>query len=97
LEDGDAVMTAQGLRIFIGDRASHHDDKDFAKLSEVTGLSKQEKIQLLAIDANQSERGRQEMPGAGRVELKAGRSAAGDTNVKIIADPKGGTLRYVGP
>jgi hypothetical protein len=40
LRHGDAVMTGAGIRIFVGDNGSQHNQVDFRMLSEIKGISK---------------------------------------------------------
>ncbi len=92
LRSGDAVMTASGLRIFIGSSGNHHAPRDFRKLSEIKGFSKRERKTLAALDAQGS--GTDGYPG-----MATGRSAS---EVKLvfgetIIDPQGRSIRYVGP
>lgn len=92
LRKGDAVMTPSGIRIFVGYSGTRHAPDDFRKPSEIKRLSKLERKALAAIDALGS-------PGDGKAGMAAGRSAA-DPNVstgKTITDPRGRTIRYVGP
>lgn len=96
LQDGDAVMTDRGVRIFTGDSGDHHKPEDFAKLSETKGLSSRARTALVAIDANRSD-------GRGSnlhdTNVMTGRSAAdsGVSTGKLIMDPRGRMIRYVGP
>ncbi len=94
LRGGDAVMTPNGIRIFTGPRGNRHTPENFARLSEVKGLGKQERAALAALDARGT--------GAARAEparsLVTGRSAAAqEDGGLLITDPKGRTIRYVGP
>lgn len=92
LRDGDAVMTPAGIRIFTGSSSAHHSADDFAKISEIKGLSSRERNALLAIDAGSS-------GASGNSALIAGRSVA-DSRLSegaVITDPKGNRIRYVGP
>lgn len=50
LRPGDAVMTAKGLRVFVGDRGTTHSETDFVALSDAEGLPKQVQKELLVID-----------------------------------------------
>ena len=50
LRDGDAVMTADGLRVFIGEKGPHHEQDDFVKVSETDGLTRRKRAALLAVD-----------------------------------------------
>lgn len=96
LQDGDAVMTNRGIRIFTGDSGDRHTLDEFAKLSETKGLSKRARATLAEIDANRSEGG-----GAAprSSDVVTGRSAA-DREISagsLITDPRGRLIRYVGP
>jgi hypothetical protein len=96
LQNGDAVMTDRGIRIFTGDAGSHHALDDFVKLSDTKGVSKRMRAALAEIDANRSE-GRGSAPRASNI--MTGRSAA-DSDVSagaLITDPRGRVIRYVGP
>jgi hypothetical protein len=90
LKNGDAVMTADGLRVFVGDEGPHHSEGDFVKISETDGLSKRERGALLAVDAGHE---------GDRAALVTGRSAA-DMGISAgapMVDPRGHKIRYVGP
>ena len=92
LRPGDAVMTASGIRIFIGSSGTPHVPQDFRKLSEITGFSKRERKALAALDAQGS--GLDGNPG-----MATGRSAS-ELNLvfgETIIDPQGRSIRYVGP
>jgi len=96
LQDGDAVMTQRGIRIFTGSSSAHHSQEDFAKLSEIKGLSGRARAALAAIDANRSEPGDHVLRHS---DMLTGRSAA-DPRLSagvMMADPKGRMIRYVGP
>lgn len=95
LQEGDAVMTQAGIRIFTGDSNSHHKPEDFRKLSEIKGLSKLERKALAAIDAPGSDTSASK----GKHEMVTGRSITDATVVtgETITDPKGRSIRYVGP
>jgi hypothetical protein len=92
LKNGDAVMTPAGLRIFTGSSGAHHSDDDFARISEIKGLSKTQRSALLFLDAGAANAGQ-------RPTLVAGRSVAegGPAAGEMIVDPKGNKIRYVGP
>jgi len=92
LRDGDAVMTSDGLRIFVGSAGDHHNRGDFVKISETEGLPRSERSALLALDV--SHEGQAQHPAA-----LAGRSAAeaGITAGVPMVDPRGRKIRYVGP
>jgi len=92
LRRGDAVMTASGIRIFIGSSGNHHEPEDFRKPSEIKGLSKVERKALAALDGQDS--------GAdGKPRIATGRSASEHNLVfgETIIDPQGRSIRYVGP
>ncbi|WOJ88748.1 hypothetical protein RZS28_13115 [Methylocapsa polymorpha] len=97
LQDGDAVMTERGIRVFTGDDSrDHHKPEEFAKLSETKGLSSRARAALTAIDAHRSEGGGSLLRGP---DVVTGRSAA-DSKVsegELITDPRGRVIRYVGP
>lgn len=96
LQDGDAVMTERGIRIFTGDSSDHHKPYEFAKLSETKGLSSRARTALTAIDAHRSDGGGSVLRGP---DVVTGRSAA-DPEVSagaLITDPRGRVIRYVGP
>jgi hypothetical protein len=92
LRRGDAVMTASGIRIFIGSSGDHHEPEDFRKPSEIKGLPKRERKALAALDAQGS--GTDSKPG-----IATGRSASERKLVfgETIIDPQGRSIRYVGP
>ena len=92
LRPGDAVMTANGIRIFIGSSGTHHAPQDFRKLSEINGFSRRERKALAALDAQGS--GTDGKPG-----MATGRSASELKLVfgETIIDPQGRSIRYVGP
>ncbi|WP_156898072.1 hypothetical protein [Methylocapsa acidiphila] len=96
LEEGDAVMTDRGVRIFTGDSGKRHTPDEFAALHETKGLSKRARAALAEIDANRSERGgelqRQSDVVTGRSAAETGLSAG-----TLITDPRGRSIRYVGP
>ena len=90
LRDGDAVMTAEGLRIFIGSERPHHTQDDFASVSDAEALSRRKRTALLAVAGARE---------AGQSTLVAGRSAAepGLSAGVPIVDARGAKIRYVGP
>ena len=92
LRPGDAVVTASGIRIFIGSSGSHHAPEDFRKLSEIKGLPKRERKALAALDGQGS-------GPDGKSGMAAGRSASELKLVsgETIIDPQGRSIRYVGP
>jgi hypothetical protein len=95
LRHGDAVMTGAGIRIFVGDKGSHHYRADFRMLSEIKGLSKSKRNALADLDAPGSN------PGANKGEsgMVTGRSVTDTTIVtgETITDARGRSIRYVGP
>lgn len=95
LQEGDAVMTHAGIRIFVGDYGRHHKPSDFRKLSEIKGLSTRERKALAAFDAPGSNSGGT----GGKTGLVTGRSATDAAIVtgETITDARGRTIRYVGP
>jgi hypothetical protein len=107
LRNGDVVMTPDGLRVFTGSSGGHHNDDDFAKITETEGLSKAELSTLLFLDTGAADaRAEQSTLVAGAADagpqqptLVAGRSvaeasaAAGET----VTDARGNKIRYVGP
>jgi hypothetical protein len=92
LRRGDAVMTATGIRIFIGSSGTPHAPEDFRKLSEIKRLSKVERKALAALDLQGTDAG-------GKPSMTTGRSATGlkVTVGETIIDPQGRSIRYVGP
>ncbi|HEX3497077.1 MAG TPA: hypothetical protein VHT02_07875 [Methylocella sp.] len=92
LRPGDAVMMANGIRIFIGSSDTPHAPQDFRKLSEIKGFSKRERKALAALDAQGS--GPDDNSG-----MATGRSASELklVNGETIIDPQGRSIRYVGP
>ncbi len=96
LHNGDAVMTENGIRIFTGSSSSHHNADDFAKLSEIKGISSRERAALVAIDAHLSASGE---PIDHATDVVVGRSAAdaGLSEGSLTTDAQGRQIRYVGP
>ena len=90
LRNGDVVMTADGIRVFTGSAGSQHSEDEFAKLSDIKGMSKTQRSALLFIDSGAA---------GANLTLVAGRSVAeGSTAAgEIITDPRGNKIRYVGP
>lgn len=92
LREGDAVMTHYGIKVFTGDAGPHHQIDDFILASQAGHISKRARKALLAMDPFRS--GSDAEP-----RLTTGRSvaepavSAGD----LIVDPKGKSIRYVGP
>ncbi len=94
LRGGDAVMTPNGIRIFTGPPGARHRPENFARLSEIKGLGKQARSALAALDARTAGGSRAE----DKQSLATGRSAAGHlASGALVTDPKGRTIRYVGP
>lgn len=96
LRDGDAVVTPRGIRIFTGASGAHHGPEDFASLSEIKGLPGPKRSALAEIDATYLARG---PAPARKPESATGRSAVGPRVEAgtMLTDPKGRTIRYVGP
>ncbi|MGQ0446554.1 MAG: hypothetical protein ACT4O2_15895 [Beijerinckiaceae bacterium] len=92
LQPGDAVMTASGIRIFIGSSGTPHAPLDFRKPSEITGFSKRERKALAALDPQGPILDRNS-------GMATGRSASEPKAVfgKTFIDPRGRPVRYVGP
>jgi hypothetical protein len=92
LRNGDVVMTADGIRVFTGSAGSHHNDDDFARISDIKGLSKTQRSTLLFLDSGAA-------GGGAELTLVAGRSVADGSTAagEIITDPRGNKIRYVGP
>jgi hypothetical protein len=95
LRHGDAVMTGAGIRIFVGDKGSHHYRADFRMLSEIKGLSKSKRNALAALDVPGSNSGANK----GESGMVTGRSVTDATIVtgETITDARGHSIRYVGP
>lgn len=94
LRDGDAVMTANGIRIFTGPRSERHHPENFATLGEVKGLGKHERAALAALDGHTASVNRTET----KQNLATGRSAARPAAADaLVTDSRGRTIRYVGP
>jgi hypothetical protein len=92
LRNGDVVMTADGIRVFTGSAGSHHNDDDFARVSDIRGLSKTQRSALLFLDSGAAGAGAELTLVAGR-SVADGSAAAGE----MITDPRGNKVRYVGP
>ncbi len=90
LRNGDVVMTAEGLRVFTGSGGPRHSEDDFARISDIKGLSKTQRGALLALDVG---------AGGANPALLDGRSVAeaAPTAGEMITDPRGARIRYVGP
>jgi hypothetical protein len=50
LRPGDAVMTAKGVRVFLGGHQAPYTEADFTALSDTEGLPKQVEKELVVID-----------------------------------------------
>jgi hypothetical protein len=92
LRKGDIVVMPEGLRIFAGMPGSRHSLGDFKKPSEVKSLSKAERKALAGMDPRASFHESNE-------GLVSGRSATDQkfSPGEVITDPRGRTIRYVGP
>ena len=96
LRSGDAVMTDKGVRVFDGERSSRHDDDEFVKLTDTSGMSREVRSTLDAINAHRSQPTWQ--MGEAELPLQTGRSASGrPTEVRTSTDKDGRTIRVVGP
>jgi hypothetical protein len=94
LRGGDAVMTPNGIRIFTGPPGDRHRPEQFSTLDEIKGLGKRERSALSALDGHTASTTRAETKGI----LATGRSAAENIAAgALITDPKGRSIRYVGP
>lgn len=94
LRGGDAVMTANGIRIFTGPPGERHRPEHFTSLNEIKGLGKRERSALTALDGRTASTIHTES----KESITTGRSAAGHVTAgALITDPKGRTIRYVGP
>ena len=98
LQTGDAVMLKGGIQVYTGDdRDSRHTKADFAALDEVSGVSKQERQALVAMDTTRND------PLRGTLKpdtIASGRSAAVANPIVAgseIVDARGAKVRYVGP
>jgi hypothetical protein len=93
LRKGDAVMTPNGIRIFVGySGSSHHAPEDFRIPSEVKGLSKRERKAFAGLDAQGSGTGVTSGAVSGRSAIQRDVSVG-----QKITDSNGRTIRYVGP
>ena len=97
LKPGDAVMTTNGVRVFDGEKSSRHDSDDFVKLSDTSGMSRQLRSTLDAINAHRSQPSWQ--VGEAELPLQTGRSTTGSTPPapRTSVDKDGHTIRVVGP
>ena len=98
LQNGDAVMTKDGLRVYIGDEgAAKHKRDDFEPINAVDGMPKQERNALVAMDTTVND----PLRGALTPDtIASGRSASVASPVSAghaVVDPRGKTVRYVGP
>ena len=98
LQTGDAVMLKGGIQVYTGDDGeTRHTKSDFASLDEVSGVPKQERKELLAMDTSRND----PLRGALKPDtIASGRSAAVATPIVAgteIVDARGAKVRYVGP
>lgn len=98
LQTGDAVMLKGGIQVYTGDDGeSRHSKSDFASLDEVSGMPKQERKLLIAVDTSRSD----PLRGSSSPDtIASGRSAAVATPIVAgteIVDARGIKVRYVGP
>ncbi|MGO9673028.1 MAG: hypothetical protein ACLPSF_02475 [Methylocella sp.] len=91
LRNGDVVMTAEGIRVFTGSAGSRHSEDEFAKISDIKGLSKTERSALFFLDSR--------TVATAEPAVLAGRSVAEISPAagEMITDPRGNRIRYVGP
>jgi hypothetical protein len=94
LRNGDAVMTPDGLRIFTGSENWDHNPADFAKLTDITGLSQPERTKLASVEKQGPETSWQSIS---HLQLQTGRSVAAATDQVLVKGPNGRKIRYVGP
>jgi hypothetical protein len=108
LRNGDVVMTPDGLRVFTGSSGGHHNDDDFARITETEGLSKTELSTLLFLDTGAADARAEQSTtlvagaadaGTQQSTLVAGRSVAeaSATAGETVTDSRGNKIRYVGP
>ncbi|MCL2453266.1 MAG: hypothetical protein FWD08_06425, partial [Alphaproteobacteria bacterium] len=97
LRRGDAVMTQDGIRIFVGPSGDHHQPEDFQAVTEIKNLSKRERQALVGLDRPLA--AKQSPKSTTSDDLLTGRSAADGkiTTGETITDPNGRMIRYVGP
>ena len=98
LQNGDAVMMKGGLRVYTGeDGGGRHTKTDFVALDDVSGMPKEERKALVAMDTTRND------PLRGALSLDtiaSGRSAAVASPIVSgheIVDAAGKKVRYVGP
>lgn len=94
LRSGDAVMTKEGLRIFTGEQAAHHEKDEFVALRDAPHGKKGARLVLAAIDdAARLDVGRDR-----RAELHTGRSVStADVERRPSFTEPDVSVRYVGP
>ena len=97
LRRGDAVMTQDGIRIFVGPTGDHHQPEDFRAVTEIKNLSPRERQALLRLDRSLA--AKQSPKSTTSDDLLTGRSATDGkiTAGETITDPSGRMIRYVGP
>ncbi len=98
LQNGDAVMTKGGLQVYTGeDGGGRHTKTDFVALDDVSGMPKEERKALVAMDTTRND------PLRGALSpdtIASGRSAAVASPIVSgheIVDATGKKVRYVGP
>ena len=96
LRPGDAVMMKSGVHIFAGGSDSHHDSGDFVALDSAHHVSKDAKVQLVAMDV--AHRAPMDYA-ASTTTMLEGRSVGGRaiSDGYRITDVRGRSIRYVGP
>lgn len=96
LRPGDAVMMKDGVHVYDGPVARAHDRSEFVPLAHAD-VSKGQRTALLPLDTSRND------PLRGRLTpdtLASGRSAAVGASLSQgyrITDPRGRSIRYVGP
>jgi hypothetical protein len=94
LRDGDAVMTASGIEIFVGRRGDVHDQDDFVPLGEAQHLKRNARIELASLNTAHDETpAKTALPVIGRSAYVA--SAAVSAGNDAHAHRR--TVRFVGP
>ncbi|WP_294533812.1 hypothetical protein [uncultured Rhodoblastus sp.] len=102
LRQGDAFMTSDGLRVFVGDRQG---DTKFVTLGQAQQLSRALKERLQAMEKQPSAASALAPPSRSRAETAAGprvnlgdreKSATGAAKDRLIAAQNGKTIRLVG-
>ena len=97
LRPGDAIMMKDGIHVYKGDEASHHDADDFVGLDDAGKVSRRERQELVAMDTTRND------PLRGNLApdtIASGRSASVSTPITSgykITDAHGKSIRYVGP